>query len=103
MISPLDRLYLHMDTESCIQLWRAVVWQAIEDALYTDPQPDRPLSRTTPDDQKRAEAMTNKAAALNWLLRNNRDFSTVCERAGFDPSNARQSIRRYLNAHGTTA
>lgn len=83
-------------------LWQRVLDQQLEDALYVDPTPHRPINRKSPNDQKRAQLLIEKTAAIEWLLRG-RSFAYVCRNAGLEPSVARASVRAYLEAHGIAA
>lgn len=80
-------------------LWLSVLKQHVDDALFVDPKPGEPINRKDPDSQKRAQALTEKAAAIDWLLRG-RSFGYVASNAGLEPDKARESIKRHLEANG---
>lgn len=64
-------------------LWRAVIAQALMDALSKS---------------RKMEARRSRMDALAWLLDNGSDFEAVCDHAGLDPSYVRGRARVALSA-----
>ncbi len=62
-------------------LWRAVITQALLDAVTRSQKSDARRTRET---------------ARNWLLSETRDFEIVCDNAGFDPGYVRRRAREAL-------
>lgn len=60
------------------ELWRAVVKQALDDALGVA-KVNSTLEVT------RQEGLRDQRRAQTWLLSRSRDFKTVCSLAGLDP------------------
>lgn len=74
----------HNYTQCEQAVWRAVIVQAVTDAL----------SRS-----KKREMIRHKREALAWLTGFSRDFRTVCEHAGFDPTYIREKVRDLFLEH----
>ena len=84
MHSAYERLMLKMtyDDKGETALWRAVIGQALIDAKYGN--------------GKKRNSKYTKESAQSWLLCNQADFTTVCERAGLEPVAIRERARRFL-------
>ncbi len=75
---------MHNPTASQQSIWRAVIVQALMDAS---------------SNSKKTENLQSKREALIWLRGNSKDFLTVCDYAGFEPSFVRDMCKKAL-AHG---
>lgn len=62
-------------------LWRAVITQALMDAA---------------SQSRKSDAKRSRNDALNWLLSDESDFTTVCDNAGLDPDYVRTRARAAL-------
>ena len=59
-------------------LWRAVITQALMDAA---------------SQSRKSDARRTRHDAMNWLLSDESDFTTVCDNAGLDPDYVRGRAR----------
>jgi hypothetical protein len=71
-------------TEPFQRLWAAVIETQIRDALRTK------------RDQSWGFMVAKRNSALHWLMKNNRDFITVCDLAGLEPGVVRAWARKKL-------
>lgn len=66
------------DIERYRSLWKAVILQAVTDAISSN---------------KRTEIQLEKKKATAWLFDPNQDFNIVCEYAGYSPAYVRDKAR----------
>lgn len=71
----------HNPTATHQSIWRAVIVQALMDASTNS---------------KKSENLQSKQDALIWLRGNSKDFLTVCDYAGFEPSFVRDMCKKAL-------
>lgn len=80
-----------------VELWRAVVAQAISDATATV-RPKHGKRSISPDKAEARQvigaALVQRDEARAWLLGNSRDFQDVCHMARLDPDAVRAKAER---------
>ena len=82
-ISPYDPSLIepHNPAAKEQSVWRAVIVQALMDAS---------------SNSEKTENLQSKHDALIWLRGNSKDFLTVCDYAGFEPSFVKEMCRKAL-------
>ena len=93
-IFPIDHYTAAPDP--CIDLWSAIIRQALLDALWCDRTPDKPLTNTSLDEQRRRR-MAAGVRARRWLLEDEIDFPFNCDLIGLDPRVVRRAARAAIS------
>ena len=84
------------------ELWRAVVWRAVEDALWIDPTPNAPLAaiKTIESEQRRRDASA-AASARRWIEEGGADFRNICDLADLGHGDIQKVVAKH-RANGTS-
>lgn len=88
-----------IDIESfrCQSLWRGVIQQAFDDAMWQDETPNEPVTPSSLD-EKRRRLMAAGVRARRWLLSRSQDFMLVCDFADFDADMVWHAAKRGIAA-----
>jgi hypothetical protein len=68
----------------CIRLWRAILRQAMEDALTCS---------------RKKEKISHSKKSIAWFLFDNEDFNEVCSNAFLNPKYVREKAKIYIKKH----
>lgn len=86
----------HLSPEQ--KLWAAVLFQALRDAVFVDPNPHGNPLRTLANGVRRKHSLQSREEAAQWLLYDRRTFSIVCDFAGLNADYIRVKARRMIEA-----